>query len=296
MKKLEEMNLLNDFLVNSLTGHRLYGEAAARYILECIFRRRIGRLTVVPQRFWQGGSTGKHGVRLDVYLDEEDGEIFDVEPDRNGGAEEITALPRRVRFYHAKIDAGNLAAGEDYRNLRNVIVIFITPYDPFGLGRMVYTVKNSCVEEPELVYNDGAKTLFLYTRGTKGEPPEELRLLLRYMEKSLEENAQTQELKKLHGMVQAVKRDAEVGLAYMKSFEREQRVREEAREEGREEGIVQGRAAEKAECILQVARRLGEIPEKLKRELLSETDPETLERWFQAALSAGSVEEFREKL
>ena len=42
-------------------------------------------------------------------------------------------------------------------------------------------------------------------------------------------------------MVTAVKRDREVGLAYMKSFEREQRIREQSREEGYTEGRQEGR-------------------------------------------------------
>lgn len=91
-----------------------------------------------------------------------------MKPDNNSGAGEVAALPRRVRFYHAKIDAGNLAAGEEYNALRNVVVIFITTYDPFGLKRMVYTIKNSCVEEPGLLYEDGARTIFLYMGGRQG--------------------------------------------------------------------------------------------------------------------------------
>lgn len=39
----------------------------------------------------------------------------------------------------------NLMAGEDYSALRNVVVIFITTYDPFGRDRMVYTIKNGCI-------------------------------------------------------------------------------------------------------------------------------------------------------
>lgn len=104
---------------------------------------------------------------------------------------EIKAIPKRTRFYHAKIDSANLASGEDYSCLRNVVVIFITTYDPFGLDRMVYTVKNRCVEEPDMPYEDGVRTLYLYTRGTKGSPTEELKSLLCYMEKSTEENAYT---------------------------------------------------------------------------------------------------------
>ncbi|MGN0424265.1 MAG: hypothetical protein ACI4FY_03030 [Acetatifactor sp.] len=74
----------------------------------------------------------------------------------------------------------------------------------------------------------------------KGSPPEELRELLRYIEDSSEENAVTENLRELHRMVTAVKRDREVGLAYMKSFEREQRIREQSREEGYEKGIHEG--------------------------------------------------------
>ena len=51
------------------------------------------------------------------------------------------------------------------------------------------------------------------------------------MEHSSIENASSESLKKLHQMVTAVKRDGEVGLAYMKSFEIEQRIRKEGRME-----------------------------------------------------------------
>ena len=114
------MNLVDDFLAYSLTVHKTYGEEASRYILECILQRKIRRLTVVPQKPWPGDTPEKHGIRLDVYLDEEDGEIFDIEPDNNSSTRDVNALPRRVRFYHAKIDSGNLASGEDYSALRNV--------------------------------------------------------------------------------------------------------------------------------------------------------------------------------
>ncbi|MCM1104965.1 MAG: hypothetical protein NC409_12765 [Clostridium sp.] len=86
----------------------------------------------------------------------------------------------------------------EYAELRNVIVIFITTYDPFGLNRMVYTVKSGCIEVPELPYEDGARTIFLYTKGTQGNPPENLRELLYYMEHTSKENARTERLQRLH--------------------------------------------------------------------------------------------------
>ena len=267
MKTLEELNLVDDFLVNSLTSHKIYGEQSARYILECILHRQIGKLTVVPQRFFCGENTETHGIRLDVYLDEENGEIFDIEPDQNDGKEEIVSLPRRVRFYHAKIDAGNLTAGDTYGSLRNVIVIFITIYDPFGLNRMVYTIKNRCIEVPELEYEDGAQTIFLYTRGREGNPPEELKQLLHYMEHSSIENAPSENLKKLHRMVTAVKRDGEVGLAYMKSFEREERIRKQGEAEGKAEEII-GKDERYLNVVKPLRKTLYDVVNEEKRVVL----------------------------
>ena len=57
----------------------------------------------------------------------------------------------------------------------------------------------------------------------------------------------------------AVKRDGEVGLAYMKSFEREERIRKQGEEEGKAEEIIRlGRRFEKSK---------DEIVELLKEEL-----------------------------
>lgn len=83
-----------------------------------------------------------------------------------------------MRFYHGKIAARSLSSGTDYDSLKNVVIIMILPFDPFGLDRMVYTVKNKCMEVPEMKYEDGASTLFLYTKGTIGIPSEAVRQLL----------------------------------------------------------------------------------------------------------------------
>lgn len=267
MKKLEDMNLVDDFLMTSLICHQEYGDRSVRYMLECILNRRFGKLTVVPQRVMCGADPEKHGIRMDVYIDENDGEIIDIEPDQNDGKADVKAVPRRNRFYHAKIDSANLAAGDDYSNLRNVVVIFITTYDPFGLDRMVYTVKNKCIEESDMPYDDGAVSLFLYTKGKKGNPPEELKSLLHYMENSIEENAGTDSLKVFHHMVTAVKNDGEVGLAYMKSVEIEKMIREEGREEGHRDGVRIGRIQE----IVRLSRRFNKSDEEIIQILLEET-------------------------
>ncbi len=250
-RKLEDLNLLDDFLFGSVLTYPGIGEKFARELLRVIFGREFGHLTVVPQKIYYGSDTDLHGTRLDVYLEEELPDevnlVYDVEPNQSDDTESVLALPKRVRFYHAKIDARCLKAGEKYTSLKSVGVIMIMPSDPFGLNRMVYTIRSMCQEAPELPYDDGARTLFLYTRGTEGDPPEELRQFLHYMEKSLEENANNETLRSIHEMVKLVKQDEEVSLEYMKIFEREEMLVNRGRSLERENTERERKRAEAAE-------------------------------------------------
>ena len=96
---------------------------------------------------------------------------------------------------------------------------------------MLYTIESHCKESPDLLYDDGARSIFLYTKGTEGNPGEELKELLSYMENSCEENAKNDMLKKVHQMMGHVKSNEEVSIEYMKIFEREKMIREEGQEE-----------------------------------------------------------------
>ena len=214
---------------------------------------------MIPQKIYPGTDTDKHGTRLDIYIEENmtnesenDITVYDVEPDKN--INDINILPKRVRFYHAKIDAHSLKSGESYRMLKKVIVIMITPYDPFGLNHMIYTIRNKCEEIPDMQYDDGARTVFLYTKGTEGNPPEELKQFLHYMEHTTEENATTDNLRSIHQMVNLVKQDEEVSLQYMKIFEREEMLIQQGIEQGIEQGIQQGRKEEQANTELERQR------------------------------------------
>lgn len=244
-KKLEDMNLLDNFLFGSLVTYPILGEEFTRRFLKIIFGREFKRLLVVPQKIYYGDDSNLHGARLDVYIEEEASEedcsvqatVYDMEPDKNVGA--VKALPRRIRFYHAKLDSKSLASGVDYNSLKNVIVIMIMPYDPFGFGRMVYTIKNRCVEIPDMEYEDGATTLFLYTKG-KQENNEDLEQLLRYMEDTRDVNAVNADLAEIHNMVRTVKRDAEVSVAYMRMMEDIEMLMKQGHQEGLEQGLEQG--------------------------------------------------------
>lgn len=113
--------------------------------------------------------------------------------------------------------------------------------------------------EPDVPYDDGAKTIFLYTRGTKGQVSEEVRQFLRYMEESTSENAVNDTLRDFHHIVETVKKDREVSVKYMKQFERDNMMRAEGREEERKNTEREHARAER-ECA-----RANALEAELKR-------------------------------
>lgn len=110
------------------------------------------------------------------------------------------------------------------------------------------------MEEPDYPYIDGACTLLLNTKGTKGNP--------------------SQELTKLHSMVSKVKAKKEVNLSYMKSWEWEQIHREEGRAEGHEAGLIEGRA-EGIHALIATCKKYNVNDEQIIQELM---DNFTLEK------------------
>ena len=272
-KKLKEMNLLDDFLFGSVVTYPEIGERFVSILLKTVFGRKFKHLSVTAQKVYYGADAGMHGARLDVYMEAKEEEnpegkaaVYDVEPERKSGAADKKALPRRVRFYHGKIVARSLEAGISYDGLKNVVIIMIMPYDPFGLKRMVYTVKNKCLEEPEMEYEDGASTLFLYTKGTKEVPNKALKELLHYMESTVYENAVNDDLKEMHRIVEIVKKDSEMSIMYWKYLEELNRNKKEGFANGEKAGDLQ-------RLISQVCKKmkrekpLDKIAEELEEEL-----------------------------
>lgn len=250
-RPLEELNLMDDFLFQQMLEQEADGEEFCRILLSTILGKSIRKVRIIPQKNILGVDTSRHGIRMDAYIEDISDEevipgtemvdaqimrdIYDIEP--NNTYEKKT-LPKRMRYYHGLIDTQLLAADMSYEKLPNVIIIVILPYDPFGQNRVVYTIQNQCVENPLLPYEDGAKKIFLYTKGTEGNPSQALRDMLKYLEKTNDENVTNQDIDTIHHLVKKVKRRKEVGISYMKSWEIDQMNREEGRQEGRQEGII----------------------------------------------------------
>ncbi len=252
-RKLEELNLIDNFLFQEMISQEGVGEEFARLLLRTILGKEIRNVRVVPQKSVPGIDTDRHGIRLDAYIEavseetplvgteafnaEVRTDIYDIEPNNSY---EKNSLPRRMRYYHALIDTQVLASGTDYENLQNIIIIVILPYDPFDKNRMVYTIQNQCLEDSTLAYEDGARKIFLYTKGTEGNPSQELKDMLKFIERTTAENVTNQTIAAVNDLVMKVKHSREVGINYMKSWEYEKMITERATREGLQSGMEQG--------------------------------------------------------
>ena len=133
-------------------------------------------------------------------------------------------------------------------------------FDPFGYDHILYTVRNTCIEVPELPYDDGAATFFFYTKGRKGECADEIRGLLHFMENTQDANAVSSRIRQILDMVSMVKHDERMKVAYVKSFERDELIRQEGRDEMQEEvDRTKAEAAEKDKRIEELEKQIAEL-------------------------------------
>ena len=116
-------------------------------------------------------SIDAHGVRLDVITTDDQGRRIDVEMQMR----DEKNIPRRMRYYEGSIDQTTLEKGQNYNRLGDVVILFITPFDPFDAhGYYKYTFRNTCQEDKELVLDDGVTKVVLNAAGHKGEITPEL--------------------------------------------------------------------------------------------------------------------------
>ena len=98
-------------------------------------------------------------------------------------------------------------------------------------------MKDSVVENPNIVYNDGVTKVYLYTKGTKGGN-DNLRALLNFMENSNEENATDSDLCKIQGILDVIRNNEEVGERYMTWEDVIEYEKRDSYEAGLEQGII----------------------------------------------------------
>ena len=183
-----------------------------------------------------------------------------------------------------------ISTGTDYKELPDTYVIFICDFDPFGFGKYKYTFDMICTETGEML-DDGARTIFLSTKGTNGsEVSEGLRKFLGYVAADIAastEDFDDDYVRSLQKSVSKIKSDREMGERYMLLKE----LLSDERTEGRAEGRTQG----KAEDVIDLLSELGKVSAELSDVIMAEKALEKLLAYLKAAAKAESVDMFRKE-
>ena len=182
-------------------------------------------------------SIDAHGVRLDVITTDDKGRRIDVEMQMR----DEKNIPRRMRYYEGSIDQTTLEKGQNYNSLGDVVILFITPFDPFDAhGYYKYTFRNTCQEDKELVLDDGVTKVVLNAAGHKGEITSELKEFLQLVAGNVDPThyAEGSFADRVQKQVHIARRNAKWRKEYM---DWEMTLRNE-REKGREEGRMEERA------------------------------------------------------
>ena len=256
-KTLKELNLEDDFLFAKVMSDK----EVCKELLEKILEIEIEKIEIIEEQKTIDLLLESKGIRLDVYVKDENSTIYNVEMQRGNH----NNLPKRLRYYQGSIDLDLISKGEDYRKLAKSYIIFICTFDLFSKGRHKYTFQNVCLEDNSIALNDEAQKIVLNTKGIITDLSEELLEFLAYIEDSTDDtvkHAKGKLVKIIHKRVQEVKNDISVEVEFMTLLERDREKIQEGIEKGREKGREEGsteKALRVAEKMLRRGDRLEDI-------------------------------------
>ena len=230
IKPFSELNLIDDYMFDIATMDL----EICRSIIELSLNIRIREIR------WKEGQKvlhnlpGKRGVRLDFYVEDMEGTIYNVEMQRRSHP----ALGKRTRFYSALMDAPLLKQGEKgFDRLPRTFLIFICGFDLFDAGKYRYTFQQTCTEIPNLILGDERQIIFLNTKGkNKKEVEPQLVQFLDFIQNSSGDHIQATTDPRIVNMyhhLEPLKQRADMEADYMTTEERDRQTREEGREEER---------------------------------------------------------------
>ena len=184
-------------------------EQYCKPLLEYILKVKIQKIVYInEQESLEAGVPNAKSIRLDIYVEDGEGTVYDIEVQTTDKGN----LGKRTRFYQSMIDIRVLEKGQDYKKLKKSFIIFICNYDPYGRSRYIYTFRNRCDEDFDILLKDEATKIVINTKGTVGDIGEDLKAVISYMDTGV---ASTEYTKALDAEVESVKSDEKVRMQYM---------------------------------------------------------------------------------
>ena len=189
-----------------------------------------------------------------------------------------------MRFRQAKLDSRHMKKNDnEFGHMPDLYVILITNFDVFGKDLMMYTIEQTCMEEPDIEYDDGLTMLYFNTAGSRGGS-RDIKNMLKYLQDSRDDMAVDEATRELDRYVDSIKSNSVLKGDYMTVGDFIDNERREERER-----VMQ-------EAILDLLNDKGTVPENLRNKICEETDHEKLRHLLLLAGRVQSVEEFAHKI
>lgn len=152
LQRLRGFRLMDDdFLTKCFEGNTECIELVLRIVLDM---SDLNVLDVRTQVFVE--NLLNRSVRLDVLATDSAGRKFNIEIQRADKG----AGRKRARYNSSMMDANLLKKGEDFNNLPETYVVFITENDVMGKGIPLYQIERSILETGER-FEDGTHILYV---------------------------------------------------------------------------------------------------------------------------------------
>lgn len=151
---IDDMNLFDDDLMSMVfEGNK----EATGLLLKIILKQDdIMVVSVVGQREFQSPAVDGRNIRLDIWAKDSVGKHYNVEVQKKPEGAHI----RRARFNSSMIDSRMLKTGQDFSELQDSYMVFITQTDIFGHGIPIYTI-NRHFEEIDDWFDDGSHIIYV---------------------------------------------------------------------------------------------------------------------------------------
>lgn len=153
LQRLRGLRLIDDDFMTVCFDNYIDG---AQLLLNIILDRTDLTVTEVRAQKVMKNLQGRD-VWLDIYAQDAHGVRYNVEVQRADKG----ANRKRARYHSSMMDADMLKPGEDYSELGESYVIFITENDVIGSGLPIYHINRHIIECDYLPFNDGEHIIYV---------------------------------------------------------------------------------------------------------------------------------------
>ena len=152
LKRIKALRLIDDDFMTICFDGYIEG---AELLLKIILDRDDLKVSEVKAQKTLKNLHGRD-LRLDIYATDKDGKKYDIEIQRDDKG----AHRKRARYHSSVIDANTLNPGEEFTELPESYVIFITENDVLGYGEPIYHIDRT-IQERNVQFEDGSHIIYV---------------------------------------------------------------------------------------------------------------------------------------